>query len=321
MNITENNFLKWDLIIKPNIPDIKGTFILDIGCKNGWLVQKAIDAGVKHIVGIDYNREYIEAARRNLKKYSEKYKKNIDNVVFDVCNVITEDFQKYADPLPEKRFDIIFMLNILYWLEGEENVIRILKKVKDITHLVVVQGKYQKKENGYSGTAHYPAEPEDVIKCLEKAGWDKKNIRVHDATDPETKRPYYRPLVIANSMYGYCSSRLKRRKIHFIDIDKIYFHSTSPLKDYGIKELKDWLVVDIHGTGERYKARLERLPAYPLRGFKDVKEYVKKAGLDMDPITLTNDYGIWSVAAGKHRYVAARLLGMKKIPCYLMWEK
>ncbi len=92
--------------------------VLDIGCGNGALTYD-VAKKAKKIIGIDLNKNNIAIAEE---KYSAP---NINYIVGDV----TKD-------LPNKKFDVIILSNVL---EHIENRVEFLKKIKDMTPKILIR--------------------------------------------------------------------------------------------------------------------------------------------------------------------------------------
>ncbi len=86
--------------------------ILDLGCGNGFLSYDIV-TNVKNVklLGIDLNKNYIE--------FAKKYYKH-PNLTFIVGNALTD--------LPDKKFDIIILSNVL---EHIEHRVKFLKQLKN----------------------------------------------------------------------------------------------------------------------------------------------------------------------------------------------
>ena len=89
----------------------KGKVVLDAGCGTGELPYLIAKKGARHVMGIDYSKEAIEAAQ---KTYHEK------NLSFE-CTDITQ--------LKGKKFDVITTLGTL---EHVDDPLAVLKKLKSM---------------------------------------------------------------------------------------------------------------------------------------------------------------------------------------------
>lgn len=102
--------------LKDLFPDLRGKFVLDLGCGYGWHCKYAASQGAASVLGIDLSEKMIQEAK----------KRNADPVIrYEVRGL--EDYG-----YPEAAFDCVVSNLVLHYLENLEgiyrNVERTLKK-------------------------------------------------------------------------------------------------------------------------------------------------------------------------------------------------
>lgn len=143
--------------------------VLDIGCGNGALTYD-VAKKAKKAIGIDLNKNNITIAKE---KYSAL------NIEYKIGDVTRE--------LPNKKFDVIILSNIL---EHIENRVEFLKKIKDIAPKILIRVPMfnrdwitlYKKELGIEwrlDKTHYIEYTlENFQRELEKAGLNLKEYKI-----------------------------------------------------------------------------------------------------------------------------------------------
>lgn len=101
---------------------LKDKSIMDIGCGTGTLVEYIHP---REYLGVDLNPDFIKLAKKKYPQYD-----------FIVLNIVTQK-------LPDQKFDIIFIMNVLHHLTDAE-IIKMLKKIKtnkDFKEFIIVESK------------------------------------------------------------------------------------------------------------------------------------------------------------------------------------
>ncbi len=115
----------FDRKLAPLLPADKKTAILDIGCGCGFLVYYLRSTGFDNIIGIDINEQLIQAAKHNV------------DAEFINC-----DAAEYLRAT-QKRFDIIFIWNVLEHIPHEEVIDFLTMVLRSLTeHGFAVVRKY-----------------------------------------------------------------------------------------------------------------------------------------------------------------------------------
>ncbi len=134
MNSRHMGVSKFDYIIKPNLPDLQGKRILEIGCNNGIISIHMIRNGASEVVAVDSERTWPNWNKQALfvKKALEwrcQTKYNIKYVDLDMKEIWKKDFGK---------FDIVIALNCLYYIE-EKEIERLIRHVATISDFFLIQ--------------------------------------------------------------------------------------------------------------------------------------------------------------------------------------
>lgn len=125
---------KFEFIVRPNLPDLQGKRILDLGCNNGLIAIHMARLGAREVLGIDCSRywprvieqaEFVKAALewRCATRYNTRY------LDMEFGDLTEHDFG---------RFDAAIALNSLYYLE-EAEIERVVRHLATITDHLVVQ--------------------------------------------------------------------------------------------------------------------------------------------------------------------------------------
>jgi 2-polyprenyl-3-methyl-5-hydroxy-6-metoxy-1,4-benzoquinol methylase len=143
--------LKWDFIIKKNLPDLKGKRVCDVGCNVGVFSLNMYDLGAIMVDGYDRGHDIIQpnnahlgnqnvAAQayfvRNL--YEAYFNQGYSHVNFFDVDLMTVDFSKFD-------YDVFFSCCTLYHL-GAERMNRIIKDISKRIPEVFIQAN-----NGHGG--------------------------------------------------------------------------------------------------------------------------------------------------------------------------
>jgi len=132
---------KWNYIIERNLPNVQGKRIMDIGCNNGIFCVQLAKMGAIDIIGIDSEKGW-----PNWLKQAEFVKEALEwrcKTKYPI-NFINSDMANIPE-LNLGRFDIVLALNCIYYLE-EENMINLLKHLKDNTDILLIQCNSRKDD-------------------------------------------------------------------------------------------------------------------------------------------------------------------------------
>jgi len=93
--------------------DVKDKVTLNIGCYNGWFEQVVIRSGVKKVIGIDTNDNFVKNAKQNVPK----------------AEILKMSALKLN--LPENHFDLVAMFDVIEHLPKQKEILvfRQIKKV------------------------------------------------------------------------------------------------------------------------------------------------------------------------------------------------
>lgn len=119
----------WNKFLRPNLPDLKGKRILNIGCNAGLYDLAMIDAGAAATVGMDFS-----AVQGNFLRewFGSKRHKDYSNASFVGIDITQYDIRSLGG------FDMATLFCVLYHLgEAAENV---MAQLADITQTVALQG-------------------------------------------------------------------------------------------------------------------------------------------------------------------------------------
>jgi 2-polyprenyl-3-methyl-5-hydroxy-6-metoxy-1,4-benzoquinol methylase len=173
--------LKWDFIIKENLPDLKNKKVCDIGCNAGVFSLNMYDLGADMVDGYDRGYSIIQpnnahlgnqnvAAQayfvRNL--YEAYFNQNYSRVNFFDVDLMTMDFAKID-------YDFFFSCCTLYHL-GAERMHQIIKDISGRISEIFLQAN-----NGHGGGLGKLSNLEYHISLLETYGY--KIMWVDDPVD------------------------------------------------------------------------------------------------------------------------------------------
>jgi len=208
---------KWEFIIKPNLPDIKGKRVLDLGC-NTWLfsIQLAL-SGSREVIGIDRDQSIIQKSNPELAKqdiiaqanfvkkaFEIRERKVLDNVKF-----INWDVSK-LEKLNLGRFDLILALCLVYHeLDGMPDMLRKLSEMSD--HIILQTNLMHKGKLGRWASI------ETHVKIMEYLGFESRIV--------EGSKGYPMPLIICNKKLN-AKRRPSLYKIKVWWLKKIIFYRT-----------------------------------------------------------------------------------------------
>ena len=167
---------KWELVIKPNLPDLKGKTVCDIGSNIGIFSTEMGRLGAKRVDGFDRGPDIVQPNNHNLgtqsvpqqayfvKKLCENhYGEKISNVNFYESDLMTRDFTK-------DRYDVFFACCVLYHL-GSERMEEIIRDISSHTPEVFLQAN-----NGHPPGLRSISDLTHHKMLLEKYGYKIKSI-------------------------------------------------------------------------------------------------------------------------------------------------
>ena len=176
---------KWNIILKDNLPSLKGKSIIDIGCSSGFFSIKAAKEGANRVLGIDMEPKIIKKAFfvRDVLGDNDgvDYSKVVDFKVIDVRYDLMKNLGS---------FDIAFLFNSIYYFGEHTN--NILNKLNKMVKFVAILGRYFNTDHG-----NYPSDPMDIMYILEQTNF--RDIKQYDTVYPGTDLRYDRPLITAIS--------------------------------------------------------------------------------------------------------------------------
>ena len=140
---------RYEYIIKPNLPTIKGKRILDLGCSSGIFSVMLSLEGAKEVIGIDRPKDI----RRRTNRYIHYRKKYSNQDVIEQANFVKKAFElRVGKELNVKfigwdindikqlnlgRFDLIISLCTLY--HELSRMPRILKTLSSMSDIIILQ--------------------------------------------------------------------------------------------------------------------------------------------------------------------------------------
>lgn len=189
---------KFDYIVKPNLPNLQGKRILELGCNNGLNSIHMCRLGAKEVVGIDSPDYWADVINQ-----AHFVKKAIEwrcNQSFNITYL--EQNMSSIPELDLGKFDVVIALNSLYYLE-ENDIARVMKHIAKISDTFLIQCNTldQKHLGGRSNPGY-------MKKMLLKNGF--KYVTVDKRWDTPRKgfipKRYHRPVVVGTNNEHYCSA-------------------------------------------------------------------------------------------------------------------
>lgn len=111
-----NAHISWQETIN-NIVDVQNKQVIDIGCGGGIYTKELALMGAKNVVGLDFSKEILQAAKENCNAFP-----NISFIHGDAHNI----------PYPNESFDLVISRAVIHHLQDVPTFIReasrILKK-------------------------------------------------------------------------------------------------------------------------------------------------------------------------------------------------
>jgi len=179
---------KFEFIVRPNLPDLHGARVLDLGCNCGLVAIHMARLGAAEVVGVDLDeqwpkwQEQAEFVKSAL-EWRSKTTYNIRYVEMNMRDLPTAGLG---------RFEIVTALNCLYYLE-EPDIERVTAHVARTSNLFAVQ--CNTRDHDGLGRRSKPAYMRSV---LERNGFPRTHVAA--PWDPPKRRfwpqRYHRPLVV-----------------------------------------------------------------------------------------------------------------------------
>lgn len=143
MNNKLRGMSKWNFIIKPNLPDIKGKRVLDLGCSSGLYSVQLVLGGAKEVIGIDRDTSIVQKSNVELRRQDVIEQAEFVKQVFEMrtgrkLNVryIRGDVGKIRK-LDLGKFDLIMALCIVYHEMSE--MPKLLETLSFMSDAIVLQ--------------------------------------------------------------------------------------------------------------------------------------------------------------------------------------
>ncbi len=111
---------KWEAL---KINDLTGLTVLDLGCNEGFFVEKALSVGASNVVGVDLNLELIEKAQKRL-----------PSAVF-----INVNWEEYLDQAESNSFDVVIMLSALHYSKNYTATLRKIARVLKVGGRLILE--------------------------------------------------------------------------------------------------------------------------------------------------------------------------------------
>jgi SAM-dependent methyltransferase len=162
---------KFDFIIRPNLPDLQGKRVLDLGCNAGISSLYMARLGAREVVGIDSKATWApwEEQANFVKKALEWRCETRYNVRF-----IDADMRSLGH-LGLGRFDIVIALCCIYYLEDEE-VARLIRAVAECADCFLIQGNTVRNDHQGANELKRRAHPRFLAHALRENGFPHVQI-------------------------------------------------------------------------------------------------------------------------------------------------
>ncbi len=120
-----NAHISWREMIK-NITDIQNKRIIDIGCGGGIYTKELALMGAKSVVGLDFSKEILQAAKENCSGFS-----NISFIHGDA----------HSTPYPNDTFDIVISRAVIHHLQDIPTFLREASRILKKNGVLIVQDR------------------------------------------------------------------------------------------------------------------------------------------------------------------------------------
>lgn len=120
---TRNAHVSWEEMIK-NITDIQNKQIIDIGCGGGIYTKELALMGAKNVVGLDFSKEILQAAKENCSGFP-----NISFIHGDAHSI----------PYPDETFDIVISRAVIHHLQDIPTFLREASRILKKNGVLILQ--------------------------------------------------------------------------------------------------------------------------------------------------------------------------------------
>jgi len=166
---------KWNFIIKPNLPDVRGMRILDLGCNAGlYSVQLALE-GAKEVIGIDRGQNIYQRSNPNLHEQDVISQAEFVKKAFEIrsgrklnIKFIRGDIGR-IDEFNLGKFDLVVALCVVY--HEMEKMPKLLETLVSVADLIMLQTNLLHK-----GRLGKWASIETHVKIMNTLGFDVKVV-------------------------------------------------------------------------------------------------------------------------------------------------
>lgn len=163
---------KWDLIIKDNLPDLKGKVVCDLGCNIGIFSLEMARLGARRVEGFDRGLDIVQPNNINLGKqsvaqqayfvrnlYEIYHGERFPQVAFHEADLMTLD-------ISHDHYDVMFACCVLYHL-GAPRMEEIIKMASEHIPEIFLQAN-----NGHGGGLGLLSSLDHHVELLEKYGYE-----------------------------------------------------------------------------------------------------------------------------------------------------
>lgn len=195
MHSTHMGISKFDYIVKPNLPNLQGKRVLELGCNNGLISTYMCRQAATEVIGIDCSDHWGQVIdQAEFVKSAFEYR---GNTKFN-----TTYHDHHMGDLPQMglgKFDIVIALNCLYYLE-EAEIESVMRHVSEIADIFLIQ--CNTRDQDYLGRRPHPDYMQNALK---ENGF--KFTHVDTRWDKPRKgfipNRYYRPVVVGTNIPNY----------------------------------------------------------------------------------------------------------------------
>ncbi|MFT4497737.1 class I SAM-dependent methyltransferase [Bacillus cereus] len=120
-----NAHISWTEMVK-NITEIQNKQIIDIGCGGGIYTKELALMGAKNVVGLDFSKEILQAAKENCNNFS-----NISFIHGDAHNI----------PYPNETFDIVISRAVIHHLQDIPTFLREASRILNKNGVLILQDR------------------------------------------------------------------------------------------------------------------------------------------------------------------------------------
>jgi SAM-dependent methyltransferase len=132
---------KWEYIMRDSLLDLaQGARVLDLGCNNGWLCLLLLRHGARSAVGIEFDPLHAKQARflKEAFEWADMRPYDFEILQTDMREICDRDMG---------QFDFVTALNCLYHLPGDEEIHRVVRRVRELTPVFVSQANLIPRDN------------------------------------------------------------------------------------------------------------------------------------------------------------------------------